>query len=374
MKYLKLKVVVAGCVLGLIGHPTLAATKVSVLTGIDDNPFRLTNSLNAKHGFFINTDLDYSKRFKNGLSINFNADLTEFEARVKDASSTRWDLGAGYRYKFNKRSRIDFDVSTGELDKTFVSRTTGQVGTFNDQSIPDRYDYSWQAFEAKYQYRVNKQHRLGITAELYNKDYFDYQTLNLTNFDYQHLGLELDWRYRINKSWTLYTDLRTRKREYESREARTLQGDLISGSLLEYQYNRIAMTARWNISDKVRLSMQLFNEDKQDNFSGYYDTTFSGYSISWRRETDENAIITARFRYQDYQNQNNVSEDEFEEELDTNDNRGFVLSFSFRKPFWTFDKNTIDGYFRTSLYHFKAEQRIYEYNRQLFEVGLRASF
>lgn len=359
---------------GLFVSCLQADTQVSLLTGIDDNPFRLTNSLNAKQGFFLNAAVDYDNRFKNGLSINFSARAIEFEARVEDASSVRWDAGGGYRYQFNKSSRIDFEGSVGQLDKTYISRSTGRIGSFSGTSIPDRYDFVWQKAAAKYQNRLNKRNRIQLGVEYYNKDYFDYINLTLAKFDYQRIAVDANWRYRWNKDWTTYLDFRAKQRVYEDRRARTLQGDLIDGSDLEYQYNRVSINTRWNIDEEMRLSLRLFSEDRQDNHSGYYDTNFSGYSLSWRRKTEEDAIITARLRYQDYKNENNVTEDEFEEEQDTNDNRGFVLSFSFRKPFWNVGDVGIDGYFRTSLYHFKAEQRIYEYNRQLFEVGLRARF
>lgn len=374
MKHLIRIKVIAVCFLCLVTSVVSAESRVSILTGIDDNPFRLTNSLNPKQGFFLSTRLDYDNRFKNGLSVDFSAKLTEFEARVKDASVARWNFGSGYRYKLSKKSRLDLNLSAGELDKTYISRATGRVGVFNNQSIADRYDYSWHAFQAKYQHRLNKKHRLTLTGQFYDRDYFDYSSLNLTNFDYKRAGLELDWRYRINKSWTLYTDYRVRTRAFDSREARTLQGDIILGSLLEYQYHRMSATTRWDVSQETRLSMQVFNDDKQDNSSGYYDTNFSGYSVSWRRKTTEDAIITARLKYQNYENKNNILGNEFEEELDTNDNRGFVLNFSFRKPLWEWDNNTVHGYFRASLYHFKAKQDIYEYNRQLVEVGVRARF
>ena len=357
-------------VLFVVSPLAQADVKINAAAGFDDNPHRLAEQFDPDASGFINLSLNYQEQLDTGLFVKLNLNRTSYNAD-NDANKTRWNFGAGYWHQFEDKDTLKFEFTNGDYDKTYVSRSTGEVGTSNNQPIGDRYDYSWSRALTEYNYRINKQHRITFKGEVYQKDYIDYSAFNLSNLDYQHLGFETKWRYRIAKNWFLYTGYRYRLRDYDGRVAKDTLGNDIADSNLEYTYHKLNVRARWRINKNNRINLQIFNEDKQDNFEGYYDTTYAGYDLSWRWKSDDDLMFNTRIRYLDYQSQNDIPESESEEEFNTSDNDGFVFSFTYQQTMWELKERSVNLFARAYVYDFEAVNPIYAYQRNLIEVGVK---
>lgn len=354
-----------------------SSVALSLGAGTDDNPYRLADKFDLDSGRYLSTTFVYNGKFDNGVYVYLRANKLAFESQQSDADSNRQNVKLGFRHKFDNKDKFNITLSATNYDKTYVSRSTGQVGTSGGEEIPDRYDNRSFMLKTDYKFRLTAKHNITVLAELTNKDYEEQVSTSLSNLDYIQLGAGLRWRYKPEKTWYVETSFRYRDREYDDKRARDDAGKAIEDSELSYDYYRAAISSVWNINRQHRLSLKIQREDLHDNFSGYYDRETAKLALSWRYKPNKNSSLSTRLQYTDYRNSNkSVLEDDNELEDDNTsvDNHGTLLSINYRRLLWNLEHYKVEGYFKSKWYNYDAKRDIYRYQRSIFELGASVTF
>ncbi|WDE03480.1 hypothetical protein SG34_019055 [Thalassomonas viridans] len=355
-----------------------SAVELSLGAGTDNNAFRLADKFDPESGRFYKTTFSYSDRFDNGVYVNLKATQTSFESKLDYADSDRQNLKLGFRHTFDNSNRFNFAVSGSNYDKTYISRTTGKVGTSGGKEIEDRYDNRWWRLQSDYTFNLSDKHSLNLFAELLDKNYEEVEgSDSLSNLDYRQLGTGGRWFYKPAKGWRLETSFRYRDREYDDKRARDDQGKSIENSDLSYDYYRFLFSGMWSINRQHRLVLRAYREDLNDNYSGYYDRETTNVSLSWRYRWDKNNTLNTRLQYIDYRNANDLSQDEGEldeDENDSVDNHGTVFTIDYQRLLWKNKDYKVNGYVKTSWYNYDAPRDIYQYQRSIVELGVSVKF
>ncbi|WP_281558930.1 hypothetical protein [Thalassomonas sp. RHCl1] len=355
-----------------------SSVEISLGGGSDNNAFRLADKFAPESGRFYKTTFSYRDKFDNGLYVNLKATKTTFESKMENADHDKQDVKLGFRHTFDNTNKFNFAVSGSNYDKTYISRSTGQVGTSGGKEIEDRYDNRWWRLQSDYTFNLNEKHSLNLFAELLNKDYEEVDgSDSLSNLDYRQLGTGIRWFYKPAKSWRLETSFRYRDREYDDKRARDDDGKAIENSELSYDYYRLLLSGIWSINKQHRLVLRAYREDLEDSHSGYYDRETVNASLTWRYRWDKNNTLTTRLRYIDYRNANDLAQDESEQDEDENnsvDNHGTIFSVDYQRLLWKNKDYKVNGYVKGSWYNYDAPRDIYQYQRSIVELGASVKF
>ena len=356
-----------------------ASVELTLGAGSDNNAFRLADKFDPESGRFYKTTFAYSDKFDNGMYVNLKATKTTFESKLENADSDKQDIKLGFRHTFDSSNKFNFALSGSNYDKTYISRTTGLVGTSGGKEIEDRYDNRWWRLQSDYTFNLNDRHSLILFAELLDKNYEEVDgSDSLSNLDYRQLGTGVRWLYKPAKNWRLETSLRYRDREYDDKRARDDDGKSIEGSELSYDYYRALVSGIWSINKQHRLVFRAYREDLEDNYSGYYDRETVNASLTWRYRWDKRKnTLTTRLQYIDYRNANDLAQDESEQDEDENnsvDNHGTVFSINYDRLLWKNQDYKVYGYVKGSWYNYDAPRDIYQYQRSILELGGSVKF
>ena len=358
-------------VCSIISLQTAIGVEVSLQStpGFDSNPLRLNEDLLPEGAMFSENRLTLDHKIGDALSIKFRAQATSFEEKLRDANRESLSSRFIYRIDPSKSSTVKFSGSMGLSDKTYVSRSTGQIAQFSGQDIGDRYDYNWQGLELDYRFRLNKIHRFDVEVILQSRDYHDYTNLGLSNRDYTQFELASSWRYKITKEWTVKNSFEYQFRDYLDREALDLGGNSIANSQLAYQYQGVSSELIWKVTKEHRVFAKFSYIDKSDNASGYYDTESLRFNAEWVWSPNKTDKIRVRWRYSDLKSSSTPLEDELDD-TDGLDTVGSTLTLQGQKALWNVAGGRVSVLGRFQSYSYDAQQSIYTYDRNKFYLGL----
>ena len=353
--------------------PTANATlELGIVAGTDSNPFKLADQFKPQSSSYLLSTLAYRQKFDNGLYLKLKADIYTYKLDIANKNKQRVQLG--FNHKFENKNVFDMAISAGSYDKTYVSRSTGEIGSSRGEQIPDRYNNQWLLANIDYRYRLNKHHTYTVFAENLIKDYENLSGFRLSNLDYQQMGMGLRWKYRLTKNFSLKSSFRYRHREFDDRRARTQFGFIIADSQLTYDYFRADIKTLWYLDKKQRLLAMIYKESKRDNYSGYYDRDSYNIALAWRYKTDSDSRINVKLKYVDYQSNNDISDNNQDEENNSVSHKGPILTVKYDKQLWQSNHYSIDGMVNAAWYKDSADNYIYEYQRSMIEVGLKLKF
>ncbi len=357
-------------------QPAQAKISLDAGLGYDDNPLRLNPSLNPGSDSFWRTEIASKLAWDSGIFINAKLDKTSFSDDDR-ADSFSTSLQIGYSTKFgDNKHRMKLSLSRRSLDKTYVSRRTGQLFTRSGQPAGDRYDYVRWTPRFEYSYRLNKQHRVEVDLQYREQAYEDYTSLGLSNLDFRQLSMQLGWRYRPNKQWQFSPYLEILEREHDDRRAKDSSGKNIAGSNLQYSYRAIGLNARYKLGKNARLKLKTSFGKREDNASGYYDTFGQSHSLEWEREFGGGSELSLRAKYTDldYERSMLTGNGTIEDDAETPSTKGWHYRVSYSMPVFEINGSKAYWYTEVNLYDISAELATYQFDRSRVESGLRIRF
>ena len=346
---------------------------VSGHAGVTSNPHQLSDSFQPDSEVFTLFDLKFSNRFDNGSYFKAQTKQSLFlNDETADRSRTKLDLG--YRSKFHiseQKFRYKLWADSTIRNSTYVSKTTGQVATFNGQSIADRYDSVQNNLNAYVSLRSANKTRYKISYQHRDKDYQDYSIPGLSNFDYAHHRLRLNVDFRVSDESHVVAKIGTTRRDFKDRRAQDLNGDDIPGTNLEYDYLEYSLGYSYRPDKTVRLGALVEFIEREDNGVGYADSTYDRVTLSARFVLSETDSLDASLRYSDLAYVNQVVIDPSSLEEFGYDNKGYSILVDYRRALSSREENKFTLLLNFEAFDFDSSDPRYQYSEYVFSAGVR---
>ncbi|PCJ49547.1 MAG: hypothetical protein COA74_05155 [Gammaproteobacteria bacterium] len=363
-----------GVILLLVNFSSQAADlTISTLFGSDSNPHRLMDPFSPNRDDFFYSDLKFKTKFKNNFSVLANIK----GASYSDDDSSNWYRGKidlGYKSKFKvkkKKYKYNFSVDYNKLDSTYISRFTGVEAELSGIALGDRYDANLINANTELSFKTKNKSKFSLGYQYRDKNYQFYDVVGLSNLDYSHQKLSLDYSYPISKNSKLTINSDFYNRNYDDRRNKDLSGANIAGTDLVYNIINIKASYVDNISKSTLIRYSLKYGRRTDNGMGYWDSNSNYASVYFRKRLTDKHILTTSLRYSvfDYDNRSDFSSLSLDEQA--KQNNGFKYAFDYR---WVFNRGNdydLAAYVKLQIDSFKSSTSEYEYQRNQISIGLR---
>ncbi len=309
-----------------------ADLEANVTSGYDDNPYLLSDTFLPQSALFIGSDIKLRHRFDSGFGVSGDWDQLIYEGKSKDANRRTLSGGIDFRKRgtlMGTDVRYRTGVNFTDYDKTYISRSTGLVGKIGANQLGDRYDASWGDVDAGIEFRFSKKFRLDISANGRDRKYHDYSAVGASNLDFRQLGSRAKITFKPTSKNEFTASYTYRDRKFDDRRGRLLDSSLVAGSNLKYKYNIVEATWTYDISKKQDLRAAAYIENRSDNVTGFYNTTWQRYSISYTNEVSERQKLEMNITYRDYKYDNNDVIGAIEGQEPINSKKGFAYELSY---------------------------------------------
>ena len=206
----------------------------------------------------------------------------EFLLRSKGRFKDTFFIGPVLGY----HQEIYFDPDTGEERAT--TRTA--------ESLADRYIYYRYGGEAELRVRTTPvRFALKATASQYNYD--EVPLLDSLDHLYYRVGGEAEYDIfpatELNLSYSYYA------RDWDSRRARNLQGNLVNGTIRKYTYSEAGATVQQRLRKEWTIFLDYDRLWRSDEFAGYNDYTRNRYRLRSRYRFGGGSLLRAAVTYWD---------------------------------------------------------------------------
>lgn len=363
---------------GVASSASAIGLKVDIQSGYDTNPFQLSDDLNNNEAKFVKLGARFKQPLLNkNLYLKGNLNSKAFESSTDNANETRGQLVVGHlnsfklaKQRFNYRLEADY----GLRDKTYISKLTGKVGSFSNQSLEDRYDYQQTGIKGKLSTKVFTKTKSGLTLEYQQRDYKNYSIAGLSNLDFSSLQLANNWKYKINKRSNLGAQLSYTRRNYDNRLAKDQAGADISGTDLAYDYYGMTLDYKFHPARYTDVKLSYDFDYRKDNGGGYYNSRSHVAQVDTDYRLYKWAYLSSKLAYKntDYLKQPDAADVAKDEELTSKNGYSFELSYrhSLRK---------LTGYklyagASLQLDDIGSDNKFYAYDRQRVVFNLKGEF
>jgi len=350
------------------------AISVSTHIGHDSNPFRFSNKLNAQSAQYIEAKLKGSYDLTDSFFVYTKLDARKYDNDSKDADSSKYTLGIGYkqRFKFSHgKMKLKSKLQYGSRDKTYISRTTGKIAQWSGEDIGDRYDYTFYGVNTDLSWTPHKKNIFSVNLDYLNRNYENLALSTLSNLDYSEYTLGLNWKHKFDKTQSLKAKIAHRFRDYEDYRAHDNNGIDIQNSDLEYNTWIARLTYSIKASDAIRFSFLAQFDKRDDNKSGYDNSEKQFARIGLKYDFNKYSELDASVNYTkyDYPNREQESNDQDEE---LSEEKGFRYKVQY-----THSLANIKGLALTAALRYddiKSDLSIYQYDRSQISVGAKYKF
>ena len=345
-----------------------------VAPGYDNNPFKLADRFNPDGAWYLDSKIKASQKFNN-FRLRGTLKHRSYEGASDDGDYTNIGLDGRYKKKHmlaGKTASSQFSIRYSNRDKTYVQRSTGQIGTFAGQQIKDRYDNSAWGAKAKTTLSLNKQVKTGLALDYQNKNYDDLNIAGLSNLDYDQFELSNHWGYQQSQRSDFGLVFGYAHRKFDDRREKTLLGASVAGTNLTYDYYFTALTHKYEFSSQLQSKVKLSYKVREDSGAGYYDTDDLKISAGLDYDINNDLTLATNLTYQDLQYDNGTTLDEIDAVLPGKS--GYSLKVRLEKTLTTIQKAPLVLASGFKYDNFNSDDPLYEYDRFQAFVGLNLVF
>lgn len=348
-------------------------SKIIVETGYNSNPHRLNEQFEIQGASFVQLNASTEVTLLKPWTLSAAIKNESYDTNTQDANETEWQLAS--KLKFGKASdHWGASASFSQRDKTYISRLKGGPSSYQGESLDDRYDYQQTGFKLFSKDKINKTFRNKITFSYDLKDYQDYDTINISDLDYQAYTLKERFdiiahkkhRNRFHAGFTL--------RDYLNREQKDSNGSSISGSQLQYHYTFAGYEYRYKNKKSLTTRAGFDWEKRTDNSSGYYDSNAitANLAIDYHWNTHHNSEIGLKWRDFAYQRDIELTSSGEEEEFNSETRLQLNLNHYIKWPALLGKKGELAlGY---QMKNANANRSAYQYQQQIIHAGIKLKF
>lgn len=360
-----------------IQTPVWAEVTGQLQYGYDTNPYRLADNLDQREEGFLDANLEVGHRFESGFGFALEADIWDYQGDADDADRLVLSGMLDYKLKSkigDRKAVYEARVKFTDLDRTYVSRTTGEIGESLATPTPDRYDTQSIDARARATFEVADDVDLRLMFDWRDRGYEDYTALDLSDLDYSHWSTGAELKFSPTKEHEISGGIMYRVRDYDSREGRDLAGDAVLDSELEYTFLRFDTEWKYRIDGQQVLSASYRHEQREDATSGYYDTTKREAAIRYLYKSINSHRLTLQAKYLDYSYDNNVLDAALENEESIGSRDGFKLTADY--DHFLFSGGAANYWLSTSLTFedYDSIEDNYVYDRAIAQLGFKVEF
>ena len=343
-------------------------------TGFDSNPLALADSFAPESDQYTELDLRLRHEIAEGLRATIQFKKQSFlDQDAADSQAAAVKLDYAFDSKLMTRKVIyRFDTEYNSSDNTYVSKNIGRIGENNSGNpIPDRYDSNWFDYRARADIELTDYTRLDLNLLGRSKSYEDLSSLGLSSLGYSQWLFEPELRYSSDESNLFTAKTIVGSRSYDNRNGRDLTGVFVPNTQLEYDFIGFKFGWRYRPSDTQQFRISYNYEAREDNVSGYFDSTDNQLSLRYRYNISDKQELSLGVSYTDfsYDNSVNVAQSESEEAIYTKD--GFNVSASYGYLWSRTDYG--NWWLTTSVGHesYGSVSPNYEYDQSQFSIGIK---
>lgn len=362
--------------------------ELDILTGLDSNPNKLTNTLDLDNGGYGMERIEFSHMpirtgyyyqlevrsdiYKTGEETTYESNAEHFNGKA--------ELGFKWRPKGKYgRSRYKWEINHNTKDSVFVDRSTGDVPVVNGVAIGERFDAKWSGFDFSSTIPISEDADFIFNLDFKNKEYESYEELGLSNLNYKQADLDIGFEKEIWKKVYLKTLIGYSKRIYEDRRAREKNKTLIPDTDLEYTYLEAINAIEYRFAKRWKFEIGLDVDQRQDNEKGYYDSTQAKLitRLRYRNRDYVKFLLSARYLKRRY---DEIGEDPAvgtivtpglnEEELEKS-REGYRIRAEYIRRLTQRKILTLDLIMGIKYDSFENSNPIFSYDRAQTYVGLR---
>lgn len=233
-------------------------------------------------GFFVPLALDaeYLRPMGNGTRLlsDFSFDGHIYEPDIDNANLYDADFTLGPEFDLTKNSSLYAGIILGYHKAIYYDRDDGQnqVSSVSATDISDRYTYTNAGAEISYKHDLGKLD-YEVFASFEKRDYDDPVVVSQYDHDYMKFGGSLD--YALADSTKVSAGYRYSIRDYNDRQARDLNGNLVANQQLEYTYHTIDFALKQRIGKSLIAYVDYSRQERKDEFLGYNDYSQNRYKV-----------------------------------------------------------------------------------------------
>ncbi len=365
-------------ILGLTGaaltsQVAVADVKLSLSTGTDNNPYRFSDDLKDDIAVYFDNRLEYQYQNESGFFAGISLHSISHNDAFDAANRKHNAFNLGYAYQFNDQHRLAATFTLGEHNQSYLSRTSGSEVIVLNESIINRFDYGWSAFDLNYQFNINEQHQLYASLDYQKRNYVDFTELAVSDLDYTETAFRAGWIFNPNEDWDINLEFATAPRDFDSRENRDALGTALVGDPLSYNIQRVSVDTSYQLSTNHSLVLNVFTENKDDQIESFYNSEFSDIALAWRWQFEGYGILETKVQMVELVTENELSQEEQESDSSGYSYNGSIFSVSYLYDIWAQDEFIIDGYVRLTHSDIDAVRPEYIYTRQQLQAGVTIS-
>ena len=357
----------------LISQTATAEVKLSLSTGTDNNPYRFSDDVKDDIAVFFDNRLEYQYTNESGFFAGINLHTISHNDAFDAANRKHNSFNLGYAYSFNDQHKLSAAFTLGEHNQSYLSRTTGGDIIILNDSIINRFDYGWSAFELNYQFNINEQHQLYTSLDFQKRNYVDFAELAISNLDYTEAGFSAGWEFTPSQDWDINLEFGTATRDFDTRENRDALGVALIGDPLSYNIQRLSLDLSYQLTTNHALAINVITENKDDQVESFYNSEFSDLAVAWRWQFEGYGTLESKVQTVELITENELSEEDQESDSSGYSYNGSIFSVSYLYDIWKKDDFVIDGYVRLLHSDIDAVRPEYVYTRQQLQAGVTIS-
>lgn len=354
----------------LVYPPQIRALDLSfaVEGGLETNPNQLASRHDPDPDLFTRARLRLDHDFENGVFLGLRKETILF-LDENDANQDRDRMSGGYRSTFATEAReFDYELALVRTtrDKTYISRSSGEIAVDNGLQIPDRYDYEQTNFNASIAWRTVNKTRLRVRFQQRQKNYDGIP--GLSNLDYEHHRIRFDAEFRLFERNRLRAGFGLTERVFDDRRIDDENGNDIAGSDLEYDYTDYWIETYFRPDQARRISLRLSTQDRADNGVGFKDTGYDAISVDYRNRLDDGSRWLVSWYYSDLVYENRAAANPLDEE--GFDSTGHRLRLRHERPVFA-EERKVTRLLTVEYEDFDSSDPDYRYRDLILSAGLR---
>ncbi len=359
----------------LLAPAAQAQLTTTLETGYDNNPFRLSSQFDQRQSVFAEGTLRLEHDF--GSGFEFDGNVSHLLSGADDGDQTRFTLTVSHDSEtrfFGRPTDLTFHVRGTGVDRTFVSRSTGEVGVFGGEEIGSRFNQASLEGRARADIALNEDWTLRLQGDARVRRYEDYTDLGLSNLDYSQAFANVRLRYRPDLTQDLQIGGAIGHRVFEDRRGRALDTGAITGSDLEYSFARVDLSWLYDFTPQHDIRFAYTWNTREDNVTGYYDTTLNRYRVRYRYQPNRSRRFSAELEYRDFEFDNIPAALIVNEEENVSTSDGVRLNLAWEERLHRTEGREI--WLETSIAYddFDSPNQNFVYDRTVARAGIVIEF
>ncbi len=366
----KLSILIIAILYPVVGQAKDNEVSITTMLGTDSNPYKFADQYPIENSQYLDLDVKgkvyFSKRWSSQLQLHER----QYQQSNDWANKQKASVALQYKGR-SKKNPSAFETRFEQQDKTYVSRLNGGLSSYSGESLDDRYDYTQLTLKWQKQYRLSKTLAWQYLSQFKQKNYEDFDSLNITNLDYRIVTLGNVFEHKINKRQKDEFSLELSYRRFTHREQVDINGADMANTQLGYIDAALAYEHTLKTSKRHKLAMTLSYEKRKDNGSGYYDNRKGKIELQSRYRVGGKGSLITSYQFSDfaYDRDSNQSQTSTTDEYSANQKHQLKLNGKVNvSAYLPMNAQWLMGY---RFEQINADKAQYSYQRHQLETGLK---